>query len=1048
MSNTILLKRSSVANAIPTLANVSLGELAINTYDGKLYTKINNGTDQIFELTKNQTVTLAGNVSGSGTDTITVSLNAVQTNITQVGTLASLSVTGAITGSNVVSVTGNVTGGNLITLGNAVVGGILTNNYYYANGAPVDFQQAAGNTTWIQYNNNGDFGASANFTFDAANSILSVNGNVNSGNVNTTTVSATTVSATGTVSGGNISTAGNVSANNVSITTSLNGNIISATGNITGANINTAGLISATGNVNSGNVNTGIVSATGNVNSGNVNTGIVSAASATLTGNVSSGNVNTGFVSVTGNVNSGNVNTTLVSATTVSATGTITGGDLSTAGNVSASGNISGNNISYTNSLTGSIISVSGNITSANLNTTTVSATTVSATGNVNGGNVNTSKLSTATGDLTITTGATDGNIYLFPTGTGNVILDPETYINNVKAPVQAYDAVNKQYVDNAVSTGITIHTPVDVESPDSDGSLNATYAQGGTTHTVTTISGNTTLTFSADHGLSVNDLIYWSTGFNGITANTAYFVYSIPANNQVTLSNAYGGGQINTLTNGTSLSQTGRANPGEGATLTSNVNEALVIDGVTLALGNRVLIYNQTLGYENGVYEVTDIGADDPAGSPWELTRASDMNTYMPDNINGLDAGDYFFVKSGDDGAGESYVMTAPVGPLIIGYNNLVFTQFSSSQVYSAGSGLTLTNTTFSVNVDNNTTAIVGGNVVVKAGANLTTPNIGSATGTSLSVTGNIVGGNLITNGVLETTGNLAANNITVTNNLGTNTLNANTATVVGNVSTGNISTTLLSATTASVTGNISGNNVSIANIAAVGSLRTDNYQYANGAPVDFQQPAGANTEVQFNLNNDFGASANFTYNSATGVLSVTGNINSGNVNTTTAAATTVTAVGNVTGGNITTAGIGNIATLDVTTLANIKATTAATSTTSGALRVAGGAGIGGNIYVGGLASITGNVTGGNISTAGLVTATGNITGGNLTTAGIGNIATLEVTAFANIKATTAATSTTSGALRVAGGLGVVGNIYGGLVYSDGNLVLNTESTVDGGTY
>ena len=80
MANTILIKRSSTPAAVPTTGNLSLGELAINTYDGKLYTKIDSGTPSIFELTQNQTISLSGNVSGSGTSSITVSLNAVQTN--------------------------------------------------------------------------------------------------------------------------------------------------------------------------------------------------------------------------------------------------------------------------------------------------------------------------------------------------------------------------------------------------------------------------------------------------------------------------------------------------------------------------------------------------------------------------------------------------------------------------------------------------------------------------------------------------------------------------------------------------------------------------------------------------------------------------------------------------------------------------------------------------------------------------------------------------------------------------------------------------------
>jgi hypothetical protein len=76
-----------------------------------------------------------------------------------------------------------------------------------------------------------------------------------------------------------------------------------------------------------------------------------------------------------------------------------------------------------------------------------------------------------------------------------------------------------------------------------------------------------------------------------------------------------------------------------------------------------------------------------------------------------------------------------------------------------------------------------------------------------------------------------------------------------------------------------------------------------------------------------------------------------------TTAAQPNITSVGtlsslsvtaNITGGNITTAGKGNIATLEVTTLANIKATTASTTTGTGALIVAGGVGVAGNIYAG----------------------------------------------------------------------------------------------------
>lgn len=51
MANTIQLRRSAVASAVPTTAQLALGELAINTYDGKLYLKKNvSGTESIVEI--------------------------------------------------------------------------------------------------------------------------------------------------------------------------------------------------------------------------------------------------------------------------------------------------------------------------------------------------------------------------------------------------------------------------------------------------------------------------------------------------------------------------------------------------------------------------------------------------------------------------------------------------------------------------------------------------------------------------------------------------------------------------------------------------------------------------------------------------------------------------------------------------------------------------------------------------------------------------------------------------------------------------------------
>lgn len=50
MSNLVLLKRSAVASKVPATTDLLLGEIALNTYDGKVFMKKNNGVDGIVEV--------------------------------------------------------------------------------------------------------------------------------------------------------------------------------------------------------------------------------------------------------------------------------------------------------------------------------------------------------------------------------------------------------------------------------------------------------------------------------------------------------------------------------------------------------------------------------------------------------------------------------------------------------------------------------------------------------------------------------------------------------------------------------------------------------------------------------------------------------------------------------------------------------------------------------------------------------------------------------------------------------------------------------------
>jgi hypothetical protein len=136
-------------------------------------------------------------------------------------------------------------------------------------------------------------------------------------------------------------------------------------------------------------------------------------------------------------------------------------------------------------------------------------------------------------------------------------------------------------------------------------------------------------------------------------------------------------------------------AGNGVGATLTNNgANAALVVDGVSVANTARILVYAQANAVQNGVYTVTNPGN---ATAQWVLTRATDANTFGLANPNTLGQGDAFFVSSGNTGAGRTYICNTS-GTITFGSTNITFAQISSAQIYAAGTGLNLSNLTFSI--------------------------------------------------------------------------------------------------------------------------------------------------------------------------------------------------------------------------------------------------------------------------------------------------------------------------------------------------------------
>jgi len=119
-----------------------------------------------------------------------------------------------------------------------------------------------------------------------------------------------------------------------------------------------------------------------------------------------------------------------------------------------------------------------------------------------------------------------------------------------------------------------------------------------------------------------------------------------------------------------------------ENGTLATDFDNGSVIDGVTLATGDRILIKDQTDATANGIYVVQASGAP---------TRSLDMNegSEFPSAFT--------FVEAGTSNADKGFVCTN--NSVTIGVTEITFSQFSGAGTFVAGNGLTLTGNSFSIN-------------------------------------------------------------------------------------------------------------------------------------------------------------------------------------------------------------------------------------------------------------------------------------------------------------------------------------------------------------
>lgn len=276
----------------------------------------------------------------------------------------------------------------------------------------------------------------ANITALGTLTALSVAGNINAGNVNP----LGQVSAIGNVQGGNILTGGLISAYGT-ITTGSNltsaadlsiAGVATVIGTATAGNFNTAGRLSATGNVIGGNITTiGRVSAQGNVltqgqvsATGNIVTAgyFVGNFLGNVTGNITAAGSNTqvlfndgGTVFATGGLTYNKGSNVLTVLGVVSAQGNVIAGNVTSAGDLSLTGNVAANSARFSQVITAATpISSSANNQVA---TTSFVNTKVGTLGSMSSQNANSVAITggTIANGIVTTTTISGGNI----TGTG-----------------------------------------------------------------------------------------------------------------------------------------------------------------------------------------------------------------------------------------------------------------------------------------------------------------------------------------------------------------------------------------------------------------------------------------------------------------------------------------------------------------------------------------------------------------------------------------------------------------------------------------------------
>lgn len=220
-----------------------------------------------------------------------------------------------------------------------------------------------------------------------------------------------------------------------------------------------------------------------------------------------------------------------------------------------------------------------------------------------------------------------------------------------------------------------------------------------GSSITSTNTDGNITLNPNGSGTVDVNSSLITSvsTPVSATDAATKGYVDSVANGLDVKASVRYATAEANV---------TGTYDNGAG-TITGGSNAAFSIDGQTPTAGDRVLLKDQSVVVQNGIYTVTTVGSGSAA---YVLTRTPDA-----DAASEITGGAFVFVEEGTANADNGYVFTHNGEPTL-GTDAITVAQFSGAGQITGGNAITKTGNVLSVAVDDASIEINSDAIRVKA--------------------------------------------------------------------------------------------------------------------------------------------------------------------------------------------------------------------------------------------------------------------------------------------------------------------------------------------